>query len=264
MLMTFEGIQFEWIEREDNRVAVGADEVIIALDGNPAHVSRYMRDIFPDYKFQWSGGKVGRAKWYVYEPGVYQLIFSSSLANIAPQKIERFQRWVFQDVLPSIRTKAGYISPEASKEQLQNWETEIQNSLQAFETAYLLCEKVNDKRGMISIKTSVQNLADRLNGKTEENAPHDWLSISEILEQRDYNVHQVDIKKAIAQLGKIIKKIYREETRKEVKTTPKHLGSGHKSDSISVYPPDWFDQIESICVEYFTKKDLLNKAKKVK
>ncbi len=108
MLMTFDNISFDWIEKEDGRIAVGADEVVTALGGNIAHVSRYVKNIFPDYKFKWSGGTVGRSRWYLYEPGVYQMIFSSPLANVAPEKVERFQRWVFQDVLPSIRQTGTY------------------------------------------------------------------------------------------------------------------------------------------------------------
>lgn len=117
-VLSFDGLEFEWVEMESGRVAVGVDEVVKYLDGNIKHISRYVRDIFPDYKFQWSAGVSGRPKWYVYEPGVYQLIFSSSLATIAPPKVERFQRWVFSDVLPAIRKHGGYISPDATPDQL--------------------------------------------------------------------------------------------------------------------------------------------------
>lgn len=115
--MTFENVSMNWIVRENERIAVAADEVIIALEGEVRHVSRYVKQVFPDYKFQWSAKKTGRPKWYVYEPGVYQLIFSSPLAVIAPEKVERFQRWVFEDVLPSIRKEGGYISLTATPTQ---------------------------------------------------------------------------------------------------------------------------------------------------
>lgn len=112
--MSFENVAMNWIVRENNRVAVGADEVILALDGEVRHVSRYVKQVFPDYKFQWSAKKTGRPKWFVYEPGVYQLIFSSPLAVVAPEKVERFQRWVFEEVLPAIRKDGGYILPTAT------------------------------------------------------------------------------------------------------------------------------------------------------
>lgn len=116
-VVPFEGLEFDWVTREGGRVAVGVDEVVLYLDGNIKHISRYVKRVYPDYKFQWSGGVSGRPKWYVYEPGVYQLIFSSSLATISPEKVERFQRWVFEEVLPAIRKEGAYISPDINKEQ---------------------------------------------------------------------------------------------------------------------------------------------------
>lgn len=115
--MNFEGFGFDWIVRDAGRVAVGADEVVRYLDGNPRHVSRYIKDVYIDYRFQFSDGKTGRPRWYVYEPGVYQLIFSSSLATIAPEKAEKFQRWIFEEVLPKLRCEGAYISPDIKPEQ---------------------------------------------------------------------------------------------------------------------------------------------------
>lgn len=39
----------------------------------------------------------------LYEPGIYQLIFSSKLDSA-----EHFQDWVFEEVLPSIRKTGTY------------------------------------------------------------------------------------------------------------------------------------------------------------
>ena len=43
---------------------------------------------------------------FLEEPGVYQLIFSSKLPSAV-----KFQRWVFEDVLPSIRRTGTYTLP---------------------------------------------------------------------------------------------------------------------------------------------------------
>lgn len=43
---------------------------------------------------------------FINEAGVYQLIFGSKLDSA-----EKFQDWVFEDVLPSIRATGGYVDP---------------------------------------------------------------------------------------------------------------------------------------------------------
>lgn len=56
----------------------------------------------------------------VFEPGLYSLIFTSR-----KPVAKRFKRWVFHEVLPRVRTDGGYISPNATSEQLQALEKRI-------------------------------------------------------------------------------------------------------------------------------------------
>lgn len=77
--------------------------------------------VWAEYRFQLANG-VGKPAWYVTEPGLYQLIFASNHTNAV-----KIQRWVFEDVLPSIRAKGGYISPTASAEQLEGLMAEIES-----------------------------------------------------------------------------------------------------------------------------------------
>lgn len=49
----------------------------------------------------------------VNEPGLYQLIFGSKL-----EAAERFQRWVYEEVLPSIRKNGFYIKDDLTPNQV--------------------------------------------------------------------------------------------------------------------------------------------------
>ncbi len=65
-----------------------------------------------------SGRPVSRLM--ITEPGLYRLIARSHKENA-----ERFQDWIFDQVLPSIRIKGGYISPDASAVQLEYLKEDI-------------------------------------------------------------------------------------------------------------------------------------------
>jgi prophage antirepressor-like protein len=65
-------------------------------------------------------GKVGRGSLYVAEPGLYALMFQSK--NI---KALNFQQWVFEELLPKIRSEGYYISQDATTEQLQSLQNEV-------------------------------------------------------------------------------------------------------------------------------------------
>ncbi|MBE4735753.1 BRO-N domain-containing protein [Streptomyces caniscabiei] len=53
--------------------------------------------------------------WYVTEPGFYRVIGQRQLSRIKDSyvrdQVDRFQRWVFHDVLPSLRTAGQYAAP---------------------------------------------------------------------------------------------------------------------------------------------------------
>ena len=54
------------------------------------------------------------------EGGVYQLAFSSKLDSA-----KRFRRWIFEEVLPSIRRDGGYIDKNLTNEQLARLQSQL-------------------------------------------------------------------------------------------------------------------------------------------
>ena len=50
---------------------------------------------------------------YITEPGLYQLIFKSHLPNA-----KGFTKWVFEEVLPTIRSSGSYTIPKTIKNQI--------------------------------------------------------------------------------------------------------------------------------------------------
>lgn len=61
-----------------------------------------------------SGSNYKSKTVFVNEAGLYQLIFSSKLESAS-----RFQKWVFEEVLPSIRKNGGYIAGQESMNDVQ-------------------------------------------------------------------------------------------------------------------------------------------------
>lgn len=75
----------------------------------------------------------------INEAGVYQLIFRSKL-----ESAKQFQKWVFEEVLPSIRKNGFYVSDNISPNQLARLQYTVkkqQKELQMLESI----EKQNDK-----------------------------------------------------------------------------------------------------------------------
>lgn len=61
---------------------------------------------------------------YLTEAGFYRALGQRQTARITDPEVraavERFQTWVYHDVLPQIRTRGGYINPNATAAQLDN------------------------------------------------------------------------------------------------------------------------------------------------
>ena len=109
MLDTYKGLDFEWIITSNKSVAVKANEVVQILGLNPLHTSRVLKNkVFPDYYFTWSENTSGRPNLYLYEPGVWQLLFSSNTDSCL-----QLQRHIFSEVLPSIRKQGFYLDKQA-------------------------------------------------------------------------------------------------------------------------------------------------------
>jgi anti-repressor protein len=73
----------------------------------------------PD-KYKCASAHNGRSNVLLTEPGIYYLIFKSTLKTA-----EQFREWVFEEVLPSIRRDGGYIDKNATNEQLARLQSQI-------------------------------------------------------------------------------------------------------------------------------------------
>jgi anti-repressor protein len=120
MLIIFQATDVKIDIDDKSRVWFLAQDVVSHLGLRVENTARHLqRNVFPEYKQKRLVGE-GRPSWYIAEPGVYQLTFKA-----ATDEARNFQRWVFEEVLPSIRRDGGYISPEATTEQLEALQSQI-------------------------------------------------------------------------------------------------------------------------------------------
>lgn len=183
--------------------------------------------------------------WFVNEYGVWGMILESKTLEY-----KEFRRELKYKILPSIRKDGGYISPDATTTQLSTLQDRIAAQMAAIEQSYQLCKDTGDERGLITMKSQLLNCVNRLDGATES-PTENWYSISEVLE-RNYKLSAKRVQNSLAIIGKLVKAEYEEETGLKVKETPKHVGSGHHTDTIKVYPEDWSDRIVQISVSYWS------------
>lgn len=97
---------------------------VVIVDGHPwfnasqvakalgyANPSKALQDnVSPKYNQQLDLGRRGKKPNFINEPGLYQLIMRSTLPSA-----ERFQDWVFEEVLPSIRETGSYSISQTQK-----------------------------------------------------------------------------------------------------------------------------------------------------
>lgn len=75
---------------------------------NLTNTSEVAKRVRGKYKHQISLGLAGRSPLFVSEPGLYQVIMRADQSPVA----ERFQDWVYEEVLPSIRNTGSYEVPK--------------------------------------------------------------------------------------------------------------------------------------------------------
>lgn len=91
----------------------------------------------------------------VNEPGLYQLIFGSKL-----EAAERFQKWVYEEVLPSIRKNGFYVKDNLTPNQvarLQQTATNYTNILkdnECLKRQVEMLDKKNDKLVEMIVQTA--------------------------------------------------------------------------------------------------------------
>lgn len=79
----------------------------------------------------------------INEPGIYQLIFRSKL-----ETADNFRKWVFEEVLPSIRKNGFYVSDNITPNQLARLQYTVksqQKKLHMLEAQNEILDRQNDK-----------------------------------------------------------------------------------------------------------------------
>ena len=84
--------------------------------------------VFKEYYFTYSEESVGRPFLYLYEPGVWQLLFTAN-----KDEFVKLQKHIFEVVIPNIRAKGFHRSDDITKEQLQQEENEISELMERLE-----------------------------------------------------------------------------------------------------------------------------------
>jgi hypothetical protein len=117
-----------------------------------------------------------------------------------------------------------------------------------------------DDRAMMVYGSHVQNLISTqvtpqqaVNTLPEET----WLTVSEVLEREGFPMSRKDIQNSLGQTGKLVKAAYLLERDLEPKTIQKTVGSNHRSETIKLYPEDFFSRIIEVTVTYWEKKGIL-------
>jgi len=134
----------------------------VTLKGEPWFVAK---DVCDALDITWSGSKTlarirdkhkgvvnfttpggSQELWCVSEPGLYKLIMRSS-----KEEAERFQDWVTEEVIPSIRKHGAYMTPAKLEEALLNPDTLIQlaQNLKAEQERSQKLELENKKQNQI-------------------------------------------------------------------------------------------------------------------
>lgn len=116
MIFDFEGHQVRTSGTSDDPLFALVDVCRVLELSNPSEVAKRLK---PKYltseKLRGNGSAQGSRQsesLFVSEPGLYQIMFRSN-----KPAAERFQDWVFEEVLPSIRKQGGYIASTVSDEQ---------------------------------------------------------------------------------------------------------------------------------------------------
>lgn len=116
----FQGNAIRIVCEQDGTTMFCGKDVATALgyaNTNDA-LSKHCRGVAKRYPLQTAGG-MQQAR-FIAEGDLYRLIANSKLPDA-----EKFERWVFDEVLPSIRKHGGYLTPEKIEEVLLNPDTII-------------------------------------------------------------------------------------------------------------------------------------------
>lgn len=122
----FEGNNFNIYSDENGKLLFAASEVCGYL--GLKNVSKTLDTLDADEKQKVTKGYETSGRqgiWAVTESGLYHLIFKSRKDSAV-----KFRRWVTEEVLPSIRKNAGYISPNATLDQIRELQSQLNKAQQ--------------------------------------------------------------------------------------------------------------------------------------
>ena len=113
---TYENTNIRTIMTEDDTPLFCGKDVaaVLGYANTKDALSRHCHGVVKHYPIVDSLGRSQSAR-FITEPDLYRLITHSKLPEA-----EKFERWVFEEVLPSIRKRGGYLTPEAVKQALRD------------------------------------------------------------------------------------------------------------------------------------------------
>lgn len=111
---TFEGTQVRTVQDSEGRVLFAGRDVATILGYKDATnaIKQHCRGVAIHHPIVDSLGRTQEAR-FITEGDLYRLIASSKLPSA-----QAFETWIFDEVLPSIRQRGGYLTPEATEKAL--------------------------------------------------------------------------------------------------------------------------------------------------
>ena len=112
---TYENANIRTVTTEDGTPLFCGKDVAAALGytNTTDALKRHCKGVVKHCPLETPGGT--QEARFITEGDVYRLIFNSKLPTA-----EKFEAWVFEEVLPSIRKRGGYLTPEATREALRD------------------------------------------------------------------------------------------------------------------------------------------------
>ena len=115
--------------------------------------------------------------------------------------------------------------------------------LKACEMLFKINERSPDDRTTVTLKAHLTNL---IEADQQASGEPQLLSVTEVLEMEGISIPSG--KDSV--IGRKVAKAWREVYGEDPQTTVKHIGSGHRTANIKVYPHEFFERITVIAQEY--------------
>ena len=180
----------------------------------------------------------------IKEPAIYRLIMRSNKQNALS-----FQKWVCEEILPSIRKTGQYVAPVSAQQtksiQLLNSQQETCKMLMKyFPNDDLVKERV--KHCLISSLTDAQTNTRAIAAPNQQK----FTDLTSILRDMNYPVHTKNVWN-FSGLGGYISRKYKKKFNRAPKKSDKYCNGADRS--INVYTNDEITHIKPWIVEYFDK-----------